>query len=94
LSSQTCGNQWPRVSTGGKRLEGFKTLKQVGLARNLIVCITSSHLYPTFQALMRKSREPTTCGPESIATVRDVRRLGAADAITLNGPLRWQDFSH
>jgi len=59
-----------------RALSEFQIPKQIALAQNLVVCFASSHLFPTKEALHRKLLDPTTRGGQSIATVRDVRRLG------------------
>jgi hypothetical protein len=64
-----------RVSANGNRIEGVQNFKQITLAKNLVVCFTSDHLRATYRALKRKEQDPTTSGPDSIATVRDIRRL-------------------
>lgn len=65
-----------RVSSAGVGLGDFHTPKQFVLARNMSAAFSSSHVRATVNAFWAKLRDPTTQGPGSTATERDVRRLG------------------
>jgi len=70
-----------RVGVPGRRITSYRPLppkmaKQRVLSDNLVVCYTSSNIFNTTAAIDRVQGAPTTNGPGSISTVRDIRRIG------------------
>ena len=64
-----------RLVIGGAPIR-HRVSKQFRLASNLTTTFTTTNLYAITEALFDKAGEPTTKERTSIASVRDVRRLG------------------
>ena len=65
-----------RLHSKGQPQSQYQTIKQVILARNLVVCFASQHVFATAEALRNKLNDPSTRGLNSQASERDVNRLG------------------
>ena len=65
----------PQIANSYRPLP-HKMRKQRVLSDNLIVCYTGSNANKTTAAIDRVQRAPTTNGPGSLSTVRDIRRIG------------------